>query len=70
MIAQRLATDKLQLTWDATVHPAAMVRDADTGEVIAILAGGRQTLPATGKRFDLILSDGVASRTNRLELPN
>ncbi|MBK8572539.1 MAG: hypothetical protein IPN91_07790 [Holophagaceae bacterium] len=65
--AQRLSADKLQLTWDATVHPAAMVRDADTGEVIAILSGGRQTIQATGKRFDVVLSDGVASRTHRLE---
>lgn len=68
--AQRLSADKLQLTWDATVHPAAMVRDADTGEVLAILSGGRETIKATGKRFDLILSDGVASRTHRLETPN
>jgi len=68
--AQRLSADQLQLTWDATVHPAAMVRDADTGEVIAILSGGRQTITATGKRFDLVLSDGVASRTHRLETLN
>ncbi|MFN7959493.1 MAG: IPT/TIG domain-containing protein [Holophagaceae bacterium] len=68
--AQRLSTGKLQLTWDATIHPAAMVRDADTGEVIAILSGGRQAITATGKRFDLVLSDGVTSRTHRLEPAN
>ena len=68
--AQRLSAEKLQLSWDATVHPAAMVRDADTGEVIAILSGGRQTITATGKRFDLVLSDGVASRTHHLETAN
>ncbi len=65
---QRLTESKIQLTWDATVHPAAMVRDADTGEVIAILSGGRQTIPATGKRFDLVVSNGVTSRTHRQEL--
>lgn len=68
--ARRLSADRLQLTWDATIHPAALVRDADTGLVIAILSGGRQTIPATGKRFDLVLSDGVASRTHRLETTN
>jgi hypothetical protein len=68
--AQRLSAEKVQLTWDATVHPAAMVRDADTGEVVAILSGGRQTITATGKRFDLVLSDGVTSRTHRLEPTN
>ncbi|MBK8572540.1 MAG: IPT/TIG domain-containing protein [Holophagaceae bacterium] len=67
--AQRLSADQLQLTWDAAVHPAALVRDADTGEVIAILSGGRQTIQATGKRFDLILSDGVSSRTHHIETP-
>ncbi|MDP1831209.1 MAG: IPT/TIG domain-containing protein [Geothrix sp.] len=65
--AQRPSPEKLQLTWDATVHPAALVRDADSGEVIAILSGGRQTIPATGKRFDLVLSDGVTGPTSRIE---
>lgn len=68
--AQRLSADRLQLNWDATIHPAALVRDADTGLVIAILSGGRQSITATGKRFDLVLSDGVASRTHRLETTN
>jgi hypothetical protein len=68
--AQRLSADKLQLTWDAGIHPAALVRDADTSEVLAILSGGRQTITATGKRFDLVLSDGVASHAHRLEPAN
>lgn len=65
--AWRPSADTLQLTWDATVHPAALVRDVDTGEVVAILSGGRQIIHASGKRFDLVLSDGVVSRTHRLE---
>lgn len=66
---QRLAAGRIQLTWDAAVHPAALVRDADTGEVVAILSGGRQALETRGRRFDLVLSDGLSSRTHRLELP-
>ncbi|WP_306590314.1 IPT/TIG domain-containing protein [Geothrix sp. 21YS21S-4] len=65
--AHRVAEGRIQLTWDAAVHPAALVRDADTGEVIAILSGGRQVLPSAAKRLDVVLSDGVRGRTQRLE---
>lgn len=64
---RRLAQDSVQLTWDATVHPAALVRDADSGEVLAILSGGRQTITTTSRRFDVVISDGVAGRTHRIE---
>jgi hypothetical protein len=65
--ARRVAEGRIQLTWDAAVHPAALVRDADTGEVVAILSGGRQILPSSAKRLDVVLSDGVRGRTERLE---
>lgn len=65
--ALRISEDKLQLTWDASVHPAALVRDADTGEVIAILGGGRQSISTKAKRFDLVLSDGVTGPTHHLD---
>ena len=67
---QRLTGDQVQLTWDATLYPAVMVRDRDTGEVIAILPGGRQNFTATATRFDLVMSDGVTGPTHRLELAN
>jgi len=67
---QRLTGDQVQLTWDATLHPAVMVRDRDTGEVLAILPGGRQSFTATATRFDLVMSDGVTGPTHRLELAN
>ena len=65
---QRLSEDKVQLTWDATIHPAAMVRDADTGEVIAILSGGRQTFTTRAKRFDLALSRGATGRRPQIKV--
>lgn len=67
---QRLSESQAQLSWDATLHPAALVRDADSGEVIAILSGGRQPFATTAKRFEVVLSDGVSSRTHPLEIPN
>ncbi|WP_257311046.1 IPT/TIG domain-containing protein [Geothrix fuzhouensis] len=65
---QRLSEDKVQLTWDATLHPAALVRDADTGEVIAILSGGRQTFTTRAKRFDLALSRGATGRRPQIKV--
>jgi hypothetical protein len=65
----RIAAGALQLTWGATLHPAARVRDTDTGEVVAILAGGRQPLPSRGRHFEVVLSDGVASEHHILEAP-
>ena len=67
--ARRLAPDRIQVRWDATLHPAALVRDADTGEVIAILGGGSQTLLTSAKRVEVVLSDGVSGPTHRLETP-
>jgi hypothetical protein len=66
----RLSGEKVQLTWDATIHPAALVRDADTGEVIAILTGGRQTFATRAQRFDLALSDGAAGRVLQVKVPD
>jgi len=64
---QRLSENQVQLTWDVAVHPAALVRDADSGEVIAILYGGRQAFMSRAKRFDLVFSDGVVGRTLHLK---
>jgi uncharacterized repeat protein (TIGR02543 family) len=64
--ARRLATEQIQVRWDATLHPAALVRDADTGEVIAILGGGSHTLATRAKRVEVVLSDGVSGPTHRL----
>jgi len=65
---RRSAKDLIRLTWDATIHPAALVRDADSGEVIAILKGGSQELATPAQRFELVLSDGVTGPTHRLTL--
>jgi len=64
---RRLDPERVQLSWDATVHPAAMVRDGDSGDVIAILGGGSRVLETKARRFELVLSDGVRGPTQRLE---
>jgi hypothetical protein len=59
----RLSENQVQVTWDATVHPALMVRDPQSGEVLAILSGGRQTLTTQARQVDLVFSDGVTGHT-------
>ncbi|WP_052571496.1 IPT/TIG domain-containing protein [Geothrix fermentans] len=66
---QRLQNGKVQLTWDVSVHPAVLVRDADSGEVLAILSGGRQAFTARARRFELAFGDGGGGRTLRLKAP-
>jgi len=65
---RRLDEARIQLTWDATIHAAALLRDVDSGVVIAILSGGRQSLSTKARRFDLVLSDGIAVQTHRLNV--
>ena len=52
----------MALRWDPAVHPAVMVRDARTGEVLSFARGGEVVLPAERSEVDLVLSDGVRSR--------
>ena len=66
----RVSQEEVLVSWDASVHPTVMVRDADTGEVVAILKEGRQIIPSGAHRFDLVFSDGVRGHTQRVELAN
>ncbi len=66
--AHRLDPSQVELQWDATAHPAALVRDGETGEVIAILGGGRQTFATPARQIDLVLSDGVVGQAHRLAI--
>lgn len=66
--ARRLSKEKVQITWDAMLHPTAMVRDADTGEVVAILEGGRQAIATAARHLEVVLSDGVTGSTKRLDI--
>ena len=68
--ARRLDANHVHLVWDASAHPAVLVRDSDTGEVIAILAGGSQVIQSSSQHFDLSLSDGLQGPTRHLETPN
>jgi hypothetical protein len=52
--------------WDAFAQPGAMVRDARTGEVLAFLRGGSGVVWTDAPEIELVLSDGVRSRSQVL----
>jgi hypothetical protein len=64
---RRMAGDRVAVTWNAAAHPAILVRDATTREVIAVLTGGDRTLRTTATALDLVLSDGVQAHTVRVK---
>lgn len=53
--------------WNAAVHPMAMVRDPDTGEVLSFARGGEVEVATAKGTVEVVLSDRVRSR--RLVLP-
>ncbi len=61
--AQLLAGGEVEITWDGDRYPMAMVRNPDTGEIISFARGGSVRMPGMGSTVEVVLSDGVASRS-------
>jgi hypothetical protein len=57
------------LRWDAAAHPMIMVRDVRTGEVLSFARGGSVVVPTDGSEVELVMSDGVRSRSARVRMP-
>lgn len=62
---RRLAGDAM-LTWSSASVRGALVRDAQTGEVLAIARRPSAKVATTGRDVDIVVSDGVRSTTHRL----
>jgi hypothetical protein len=60
------AAGGIAVAWDAAAQPMVMVRDASSGEVLSFARGGRVVVPAGGSEVELVLSDGVRSRSARV----
>lgn len=63
----REATNRVALRWNHLAYPMVMVRDASTGEILSLAAGGNVQLPTTSRQLELVFSDGV--RSFRRQLP-
>jgi hypothetical protein len=55
--------------WDTAAHPMIMVRDVRTGEVLSFARGGNVVVPADGGEVELVMSDGVRSRSATVRAP-
>jgi hypothetical protein len=64
-----LGRGRVELRWDAAVHPMLMVRDPVTGEVLSFARGGRSEVVTDRGELDLQLSTGVRGRSMRVAVP-
>lgn len=59
----------VRLQWDGTAHPAILVRDRLTGEVLTISdSGDASFIPGRGDSVEIVLSDGVTTTRQIVEL--
>lgn len=59
--ATRSAAGRVRLSWAGERFPALMIRDPQTGEVLAFARDGELTLPTDRDRLEVTVSDGVRS---------
>ena len=62
------AANGVAVRWDPAAHPMVMVRDAGSGQVLSLARGGEVVVPAGAGGVDLVLSDGVRSRHERIRV--
>lgn len=66
--ARRSARGGMVLRWDAGAHPMIMVRDPRTAQVLAFARGGHLELSTFRQEVELIMSNGVQSRIQRMRV--
>jgi IPT/TIG domain/Peptidase M66 len=64
-----LANRGLQISWNASAYPMAMLRDPQTGEVRGFLRGGLASLADTPTQLEVQFSDGISGETVRYQHP-
>jgi len=66
--AARLMAGSTDLVWDDGAYPMAAVRDPLNGEILAFARGGFITLPGEKRELEVLLSDGVQTVRQRLQV--
>jgi hypothetical protein len=67
-IVARREGASVSLRWDAAAYPMIMIRDPDTGEVLAFGRGGSALIQTAKGQLDLDVSDGIRSHRVRLAI--
>jgi hypothetical protein len=63
---RRVGTGTVGLRWDVGASPMIMVRDPETGEVLSLARGGDVEIATHKRQVDLVISDGVTSKVQRV----
>jgi hypothetical protein len=66
--SRRLSPGEVEVRWNPA-YPMALVRDADTREVLAFSRGPVARIATGGRRITLDLSDGVMTRSHAVVVP-
>jgi hypothetical protein len=69
VVVTRRSESGIEVRWDGTRYPMALIRDARTGEVLSFARGGSALIAARSQTLDLQLSDGVRGMTRRRQVP-
>jgi hypothetical protein len=64
--AVRGAGAQRRVSWDASRHPMALIRNPATGEILSFARGGEITIVTGATELDLQLSDGVRVERRRV----
>jgi hypothetical protein len=59
---------RVRVRWDAAAHPMALVRDAQTGEVLAFARGGSARVFTDRAEVEVLVSDRVGSAGRRVRV--
>ena len=67
-VATAWGEGRVLLTWDAARHPAVTVKDAATGQSIALAEGGEMTLVTEARDLILTFTDGLRTVTRQIQV--
>lgn len=54
-----VGSSSVEITWDATSFPMALVRNPSNGEILSFARGGHVTLPGASDEIEIIFTDGL-----------
>ncbi len=66
LTASRSGASRVQLNWNSSAYPRALLRDASTGRIIGFLNSATNSFTWRGGEVDVVLSDGVRSQVERI----
>jgi hypothetical protein len=65
---RRSGAGSVALRWDSQSLPMLVVRDPDNGQILSLARGGEVQLSTSKGQVDLLLSNGVRSRVQRMRV--